>query len=448
MSRLQLIAYALPALALAMPTIPVYIYLPKFYAAEVGLGLSAVGAVLLASRIFDTVSDPVCGYVSDRLRWRFGRRKPLMLIGGVVAAMAMLALAHPPDGAGAGYLLAFSVLLYTGWTLVIIPYSAWGAELADDYDTRSKITAAREGMMLGGILLAAAIPVLLDGGASTASGGATESAGETDLRAVAWAAVLVGIPGFLIIAQAVPDAPPKSRPPAWAVNRAVIKRSISTILANKPFLRLFAAWFINGLANGFPAVLFILYMEHALGIGAAALPQYILGYFLPGVLFVPLWIWLSRSRDKHRVWCAAMLLASAAFAVVPFLSPDLTWVFMLVCIFTGATLGADLALPPSMQADVVDHDRLATGSDRTGIYFALWGMATKLALALAVGIAFPFLDLAGFDPAAAHPEAVWALVVIYALVPVVLKLIAVGIVAGFPIGRRQHELIRRQLAER
>lgn len=441
MSRIQLIAYALPALALAMPTIPVYIYLPKFYAAEVGLGLSAVGSILLASRIFDTVYDPVCGYISDRLRWRYGRRKPLMLIGGAIAAVAMLALAHPPDGAGPVYLLALSVLLYTGWTLVIIPYTAWGAELADDYDTRSKITAAREGMMLAGILLAAAIPVLLEDGTST-------SGGETDLRAVAWAAVLFGIPGFLVIAQIVSDAPPKSKPPAWTLNRAAIKRSLATIIANKPFLRLFAAWFINGLANGFPAVLFILYMEHALEIPADAHPQYILGYFLPGVLGVPLWVWLSRTRDKHRVWCAAMLLATAAFAVVPFLTPDLAWVFMLVCIVTGATLGADLALPPSMQADVVDHDRLATGSERTGIYFAFWGMATKLALALAVGIAFPSLDLAGFDPTAEKPQAVWALVVIYALLPVVLKVIAVAIVAGFPIGRHQHDLIRRKLAER
>ena len=99
-----------------------------------------------------------------------------------------------------------------------------------------------------------------------------------------------------------------------------------------------------------------------------------------------------------------------------------------------------------MQADVVDYDRLKNKGDRTGIYFALWGMATKLALALSVGIAFPALDLAGFDPDADAPDAVWALIVIYALVPVVLKLIAVAIVAKYPIGRVRQETIRRRLA--
>jgi len=428
-----------------MPTIPIYIYLPAYYATEVGLGLTAVGGVLLAARIFDTVLDPVCGYLSDRLHWRFGRRKPLMLGGGVVAAGAMLALAHPPDSAGSAYLLGFSVLLYAGWTFVIVPYTAWGAELADDYDTRSKITAAREGAMLIGILLAAGIPLLTGGG--TPPGPATAADGDgSALRSIAWAAVLVGVPGFLLIALKVPDAPRRRTGRVWTFAASAIRQSLFSIFGNKPFLRLFGAWFVNGLANGFPAVLFILYMEHGLNISDGDKPAFILGYFLPGVLFVPLWVWLCQRSDKHRIWCLAMLLASAAFAIVPFLDPEQSWLFLLVCVVTGATLGADLALPPSMQADVVDHDRLQTGKDRTGIYFALWGMATKLALAFAVGIAFPVLELAGFDPEAAMPDAIWALVAIYAIVPIALKISAVAIVAGFPIGRRQHERIRRELA--
>ena len=440
MSPIQLIAYALPALALAMPTIPVYIYLPSFYATEVGLGLGTVGGVLLAARMFDTVSDPIAGYVSDRLRWRWGRRKPLMMIGGVIAAAAMLGLAHPPAGAGAGYLLGLAIALYAGWTLVIIPYTAWGAELVSGYDARSRVTAAREGTMLVGILLASTIPVVMGDAATPSSGDGG------DLQAIAWASVFIGIPAFFVIAVKVPDPLPTRPPSPWRVRPDQFRAAFKTMFANKPFLRLFSAWFVNGLANGLPAVLFLLYMEHALNIGADDRPLYILAYFLPGVLGVPIWVWLSRHSDKHKVWCGAMLMASVAFAVVPFISPDHVWMFLGVCIVTGSTLGADLALPPSMQADVVDYDRLKNKGDRTGIYFALWGMATKMALALSVGIAFPALDLAGFDPDADAPDAVWALIVIYALVPVVLKLIAVGIVAKYPIGRTRQETIRRRLA--
>lgn len=437
MPILKLIAYALPALALAMPTIPIYIYLPNFYATDVGLGLATAGAVLLAARIFDTVTDPIVGAISDRLTWRWGRRKPLMLIGGALAAVAMFALSHPPDGAGAMYLLAWAIALYAGWTLVMVPYTSWGAEIVNDYDARSKITAGREGGTLIGILIASTIPVIIAGG----SDGAAES---ESLKAITWAALLVGVPAFIWIALAVPD-PPVSKAPSLAERQIGWRNALRTLYENRPFLRLFGAWFINGLANGLPAVLFLLYMQHGLGISEDDRPLYMLAYFLPAVLGVPVWVWLSSRSDKHRVWCVAMMIASVAFAVVPFLSPETAWIFMVVCFVTGATLGADLALPPSIQADVVDYDRLKSGRDRTGIYFALWGMATKLALALAVGIAFPVLDFVGFDPKDEAPRAIWALVVIYAVFPVVLKVLAVVIVAPFPISRHKHEIIRRRL---
>ncbi len=440
MNRRILLAYALPALAVAMPTLPIYIYLPSFYATEVGLGLTAAGTALLAARVFDTVTDPVAGYVSDRLRSRWGRRKPLIVVGAIIAGLSMLALVHPPTEAGFVYLLVSSLCLYAGWTLVVVPYTAWGAELTSGYNERSRITAAREGAMLIGILIASAIPVV------AVSAGLVDGEAE-GLRVIAWSALIVGFPAFVWLALRVPDAtlvrPKLTRTviPGW-------REAVRTMRANKPFLRLFIAWFVNGLANGLPAVLFLLYMEHGLGIGENDRPQFILAYFLPGVLCVPLWIWLSGRFDKHRVWCAAMLIASAAFAVVPLLGPGDTFYFLLVCVATGATLGADLALPPSMQADVVDYDRMRSGRDRTGMYFALWSVATKMALALSVGIAFPVLDLAGFDPVAEQPDAIWALVVIYALVPVVLKITAVAVVLTFPLGREKHDTIRKWLAKR
>ncbi len=435
-----MIAYALPALAVAMPTLPVYIYLPSFYATEVGLGLTAAGTALLVARVFDTVTDPVAGYVSDRLNWRWGRRKPMIIAGGLIAALSMLALVHPPATAGFGYLLITSICLYIGWTMVVVPYTAWAAELTGRYDQRSQITAVREGAMLIGILIASAIPVV------AVSAGLVDGEAE-GLRLIAWSAILMGLPAFVWMALRVPDATldrPRPKPPlvtGW-------REALRTMYANKPFVRLFAAWFVNGLANGLPAVLFLLYMEHALNIGEADRPQFILAYFLPGVLCVPLWIWLSGRFDKHKVWCGAMLLASAAFAVVPLLGPGDAAIFLIVCVVTGATLGADLALPPSMQADVVDYDKMRHRRDRTGVYFALWSVATKMALALSVGIAFPVLDFAGFDPTSEAPEAVWVLVVIYALVPVVLKGLAVVIVAAFPIGRKRHDVIRRWLSKK
>ena len=171
-------------------------------------------------------------------------------------------------------------------------------------------------------------------------------------------------------------------------------------------------------------------------------------YFLAGVAAVPLWLALSRRIGKHRAWCTAMLAACAAFVWVPFIPEGGIAAFFAVCLVTGAALGADLALPPALQADVIDLDTLLTGERRAGLFFALWGMATKLSLAAAVGLALPALAFAGFDPSAPTAPGLWALAVIYAWVPLVIKLCATFIVWRHPITARRHLAIRRRLAAR
>lgn len=126
--RRTLLIYALPAFALAMPTIPAYVYLPTFYAETLGLGLA--GAVLLVARGLDVITDPLIGIASDRLPTRWGRRKPWIVAGALLAAVALIQLFQPPDDVGPAHLLVWSVALYFGWTLIAVPYAAWGAELS------------------------------------------------------------------------------------------------------------------------------------------------------------------------------------------------------------------------------------------------------------------------------------------------------------------------------
>lgn len=443
--------YAFPAFALAMPTIPVYVYLPTYYADTVGLGLTATGAVLLAARLFDVVTDPLVGVLSDRTQWRWGRRRPWILLGALLAALGLVQLFQPPQAAGVMYLLTWAMVLYVGWTLVAVPYTAWGAELSDDYHERSRITGSREAAMIIGILAAGAVPALMAG-----AGGSEEDG----LAAVAWLAVLVGTPAITLLLWRVPEpdfapdhgtskrpteATPENTQPANA-NRW---RAIMELTGNRPFLRLLSAWFINGLANGFPAVLFPLYLQHGLEAGPVARGGLIMIYFIAGVAAIPLWLWLSRRHGKHKAWCFAMAIACAAFLWVPLLGPGDIALFVVICIVTGTALGADLALPPAMQADVVDFDTLRTRQQRAGLFFALWSMGTKLALACAVGIAFPLLDLFDFDPSGINEEsALLALTVIYALFPTLLKVGAILLIWGYPINARRQGIIRRRLASR
>jgi Na+/melibiose symporter-like transporter len=407
-----LAAYAAPAVPLALLGVPLTVHLPAFWAGEMGLSLAAVGAVLTVARLFDAVADPLVGRWSDLV----GRRKPFMAAGLPVAGLGIAGLFFPPEGAGAAWLLGFSVLVALGWTLLSLPYQAWGAGLSGDYGERARITGWREGGTILGIVLSAALPAVL---------GLTGAAAVLAMLAALTMGLAVPLVGWLL--ARVPE-------PARVVGtHASLGAALRMAAANAPFRRLLLAWLVNGVANGLPAALFLLLCLHVLQAPEAAGPLLLL-YFLAGIAGLPLWTWLARRVGKHVAWCLAMVWACAAFAFVPVLGPGAVVVFAAICVASGLGLGADLSLPPAIQADVVEVDALASGEDRAGLFFAAWTMAQKAGQALAVGVAFPLLELAGFQAEGENSAfALGALVGLYCVVPIVLKLGAVGLMWGFPL---------------
>ncbi|MDJ0686272.1 MAG: MFS transporter [Alphaproteobacteria bacterium] len=458
LSRPDLALYGLPGLPLAAATLPVYIHIPTFYAVELGLGLALVGFLMLLARLWDVVSDPIIGFLSDATTGKlgsWGRRKPWVLLGTPVAAGSFYALLAPPEDAAGLYLIVATLTLYTGWTMVNLPYAAWGAELSPDYEERTRIAGWREGLVIVGTVFAAAAPttlsqILSDGDAPSA---ATLGPGLAAMGLILAIALPVCVlPALLCL----PDPPtrPKRRRETWRD----LYRALSS---NAPFRRLLLAWLFNGVANGLPASLFLLFVSQKLGLAEMAGPLLLI-YFAAAIVGLPLWLRLGRTRSKHRLWCGAMLWACLWFAIAPFLGQGDFTLFLIVCIATGAALGADLALPSSMQADVVDEETAVSGEARTGAFFALWGMAQKLSLALAVGIAFPVLEWVGFDPQAAQTGAagvggaaaeagttgLWALSGFYAVAPILFKLIAVSIMWSHPLDRARQTDLRRTISQK
>lgn len=433
LSRGRIAAYAAPAMALAIPTIPVAVMLPAFYAETFGLPLAAIGGVLAAARLLDVITDPLAGAISDRWRGRFGRRKPMMVLGAPLAGLALFMLFIPPADVSVSHLAIWASLLYLGWTMIALPYTAWGAELSPDYQDRSRITLAREGAQMTGILIAAAIPVMF-----------SADDWQTGLKLIVIATLVGGAISLAVALRVVPDPVPIQ--PAHSQNSV----KLSLYLQNKPFMRLLSAWLLNGLANGFPTVLFAFFVTHVLGGTDAERNWLLLLYFGAGVAGVPLWMKLAERVQKHRVWSGAMIFNCAAFAIAAFLGPGDIPVFAIVCLTTGLALGADLALPPAIQADVVDYDTLRSGRKRAGIYFAFWNMATKFALAGAVGIAFLSLDILGFDAQATEQSATATdgLIFLYAVMPILLKFSAIALIYRFPIDADRQAIIRQRLQQR
>ena len=175
---------------------------------------------------------------------------------------------------------------------------------------------------------------------------------------------------------------------------------------------------------------------------------FLLLYFVSGILFLPAWVALSRRFEKKSTWLAAMSLNTGAFIGVFFLGPgDTLWYGMLV-ILSGVGFGATVALPSSMQADVIDYDELLSGTRREGQYIGFWSISKKIAAALGVGIALSVLGLMGYVPNVEQtPQVQLTLRVLYALIPSICNLIALAIAFAYPISAQVHQQIRHAVAE-
>ncbi|MEM1053726.1 MAG: MFS transporter [Pseudomonadota bacterium] len=430
-SRGRILAYALPAIPLAAVTLPLYILLPTFYTEAVGLSLAAVSGAFVVVRIFDAINDPIIGIVADKIRTSFGRRRTMFTLALPVVALAAFMLFWPPADATASYITAWGVLLTVGYTMAIIPLYAWGAELAGDYRTRTSITGWREGFVLAGTLIAISIPFAL---------GVDDASGFHGLALLA-IVIAVALPLFgLFTVWRVPE------PQEYTKQRLNMRDGFRYLRANKPFIRLVIAFFINGLANGIPATLFLYFVSDYLGETDQRGPLLFL-YFLCGIAGVPLANFIAGRTSKHRAWCYGMIAAVGIFALTPLLSEGDVALFAIICALTGLLLGFDLSIPPAIQADVIDVDTAQSGEQRSGIYFAAWSFTTKMSLALAVGVAFPLLAVFGFDPEAAtqSDQALTALAMTYAWLPALMKLCAIALMWNFPLDEAMQRDLRARI---
>jgi Na+/melibiose symporter-like transporter len=427
-----LLCYALPAIPLAAVALPLYVIVPTFYAQNLGIPIAAVGTVLLMIRLLDAACDPLIGWLCDQVFIKSGRRRTFFLMSVPLTALAAFMVFWPPSGAGVGYLAFWGTLLSVGYTATMLPYAAWGAELSTDYRGRSVVSAFREGATLVGTLIAVVLPFAV---------GLDSIDGLHGLAAVAVLTIVLLPSAGLLAVKTVPE--PANR----STRKLSLAASLRFVVRNRPFVRLIAAFLLNGFANAIPATLFLYFVSERLGAAELRGPLLFL-YFLCGMLGVPLAVWLAAKAGKHRTWCGAMTVACAVFAFAGFLGVGDIVPFAIICAATGLLLGFDLALPPAIQADVIDYDTASSGEQRSGLYFAAWGLATKLSLALGVGLVFPILAWSGFDATGdqAMPETALAtLSALYAWLPILPKAAAIAVMWNFPLGEDAQRSLRARI---
>ncbi len=436
------VAYAAPAAALAVIGIPVYVYIPKFYTDVVGINVAVLGYILFSVRIFDAITDPVIGYVSDRVKTRFGRRRPFIFGGSFFVALLMVLLFNPPPGSPSFETIWFGLMIYSlflFWTIVTVPYESLGPEITFDYHERTALFGMRDGFLIGGTLVAASAPAMVQiifGLPSDADG----ERAKFMWISILYAPLLVGSCWWCV--SAIKELPQKG-----AAESVQILSGLRQVLVNKPFIILLVAYTISAIGNNLPATLILFYVQYVLESDLADF--FLLLYFVTGILFLPAWIFIARRVGKKIAWIASMVMNTGAFVGVFFLGPGDALIYGVLVFFSGIGFGATLAIPSAIQADVIDYDELLTGKRREGQYIGLWSISKKLAAAIGIGMGLAILGMAGYTPNTEQSESVkLALRTLYALVPSLCNFAGLLIALAYPINDSIHLQIRSAIADR
>ncbi|WP_299027475.1 MFS transporter [uncultured Sulfitobacter sp.] len=394
----RLPAYALFAALLACAGLPIYIHAPKFYVDEYGVSLTALGAVLFGLRLLDVVQDPLLGRLSERLR---NQRGTAVGMGCAVIAIAMIGLfAVPPLTQPVVWFAIMLTLVFSAFSFLTICFYAQGVAKADRMAGQGHLRLARwrETGALLGVCVASVAPVAL--GAMMDAPFAGFAVG---FAVLAVAAALAMRGEWVSV-----DVPPST--------------GFGTVLGDPLARRLLLIALLNAAPVAVSSTLFLFYVESALGAPGFEGPLLLL-FFLSAAGAAPVWGVLAERYGTKPVLLAAMVLAIVAFGGALFLGTGDQWLFAVVCIASGAAMGADLTLLPALFAT-----RMAKIAPSAAEGFGLWSFVSKFTLALAAAILLPLLESAGYvsgTPEPAPQEAIDLLRLLYAGVPCVLKLAAI-----------------------
>ena len=412
---------------------------PFYLADVVEMRIGLAGLVPLVGRSVDAFSDVFMGRLSDRTRWKAGRRRPFFLIGAIPFAVSFAAIWAVPDIESPtlefAYYVGVYILISVSMTVVAVPYQALLPDLTDSYDERTSIATFRSVLSLLGTLLV----VLCFRPLVNALGGDTS----------AWA--LVGaIFSVWIVWPWLPIWFVTYERPARAAQTTLSLRDyFNVFLRNQSFRRLLAFFALGRIAIDLPLALFLLYFTYVIG-----KPEYfepmMFAFLVSTVFAMPFWLRFARGRDKATVYvygCAGWVLTFLGlFALQPGWP---LWLVLGVGALSGAGFAAADMMPWSMVADIADEDELLSGERREGLYVGVFTFVRKLAGAVGVALAFVVLDWVGFQPGVENSDAVrWAIRALTAIVPAFFVVLSVFFARGYTLGHDRHAEILEELQRR
>jgi Na+/melibiose symporter-like transporter len=422
--RRTLAAYAGLQFPLSTIGLPLSIYLAPFYAGELALPLAALGIAMLLARMSDIVTDPFIGTLSDRWRPAMGRRHVWVPLGIVTLMVGVWFLFNPPPGIGLPYFLAALTCTYLGFTMTRLPYHAWGSELSNRYEERTRITSARQIASLAGLIFATTIPALV-----LTRPGATSA----DVLTAMSIGMLVTLPLFgAILYFGVPE--PQNLPERRPLE---LRRTLRQLWRNGPFRRISVVLLLGFTAETFRITITLFFARDVIGVGNIGAVYVV--YFVTGLAAVPFWQWFGNRVGKHRALAVAFGIVVVTNLGIFALSHGDTVAFTALFMAKGFCFGALELLPAAMVADAADVDTAMSGERRQGLLFAVIGMVVNAGQAIGQGLSLNLLGLIGYNAAGETGEqALLGLRLLYCILPSVVIAIPMVLLWRYTLTRERH----------
>lgn len=441
------IAYGAPGVGAGYMYLMLSLYVMKFSTDVLLIAPAVMGVIFSVSRIWDAVSDPLVGYLSDRTRSRFGRRRTWIMGSMVPIFAAFIMVFAPPSSLTGGALVAWMAVaiigFYSAMTVFFVPHLSLGAELSQNYHERSRLFGVRHAFYtFGSTLSLISFYILIS----------AEAEGPTAVRdtALSLSLLAAGVMAVLIVFAA---SRLRERPDYQGrVNNSPFQ-AFADVWRNPHARLLIIVTFIENVGSAAIGALTLYVAQYVVGAPLWA-PAIILCYMVPSTLSVPIWIPLSRRFGKIRLWIFSMLLTGFSFGAMFFLpffeSSTVKLVYISVlAVFAGLAAGCGGTVSPSLQGDVIDYDEYMTGERKEGSYFAAWNFVYKGATGVMLLLTGFVLQFSGFVPNQEQTMTVqFAMVTLYGLFPLVCYAIGAALFMRFKLDEAAHGEIRAELDRR
>ncbi len=413
-------------------------YLLFFLTNVVGVNPALAGTMLLFPKLWDVVSDPIMGAISDVTHSRFGRRRVYLLYGAVPFGLSFFILFLAPgfqmEFANALQTSLLFALACTAFTVINVPYASMVPEMSDDYNERLSIVSFRMTFASIGALLAGGLALTL----VNAGGGGAD--GFRFMGGIFGLAIIVSCLWCFFGTRKARSLPPhKEMPP--------IKEQIKIAARNYPFAVLMTSYFLQALAIGVMMAGFVYYVKYAMTLPETAMNIAFPIFMVTGVIFIPVWLAIGKRLGKIKSYYIGLAIFTLSMGSLFFTSSSQLVMFYAQIFVAGVGFSSFQLFPFSMLPDTVEYDQMQSGMRREGIFSGMWSAGQKIAYSVGPPIVGFALALSGFVMEGVQPESVATGVrIIFCLFPAAMILLSFLPFSKYKMTEEEFEKVKARIA--